>query len=71
MTGVQTCALPISNARAGVEGGNWSALVFANNVFNKVAEINNAYQINVNVPTYNRVTMAQPLTIGVDLSYRF
>ena len=45
--------------------------MFATNVFNKVAEINNAYQINVNVPTYNRVTMAQPLTIGADLSYRF
>jgi iron complex outermembrane recepter protein len=61
----------LTNARAGIEGNNWSALVFATNVFNKVAEINNAYQINVNVPTYNRVTMAQPLTIGVDLSYRF
>jgi iron complex outermembrane recepter protein len=60
----------LTNFRMGFEGGNWSAMLFANNVANKVAYLSNAYQINVNIPTFSRITVAQPLTIGIDLTYR-
>jgi iron complex outermembrane recepter protein len=59
----------LTNLRLGAEGNKWTATLFARNLFNKVAYINNAYQINLNVPTYNRVTVAQPLTVGIDLTY--
>jgi hypothetical protein len=35
-----------------------------------VALLTNASAINVNVPTFNRTAMAQPLTFGIDLSFR-
>jgi iron complex outermembrane receptor protein len=57
--------------RTGVEGDHWSAVLFANNVFNTRAVLNNVEQISVNLPTFNREAVSQPLTIGVDLIYRF
>jgi len=57
--------------RTGVETKRWSAILFAKNLFNKSAYLNNINQISVNLPTYNRVSVSQPLTIGIDLSYRF
>jgi hypothetical protein len=54
-----------------VESDHWSAMVFARNVFNDKAVLTNAFQINLNVPTFNREVISQPLTIGVDLSYHF
>ena len=39
-------------------------------VGNRVALLTNASAINVNVPTFNRTAMAQPLTFGIDLSFR-
>lgn len=61
----------LTQIRAGVEGEHWSALVFAKNVFNKTALLNNITQIAVNLPTYDRVAVSQPLTVGIDLSYHF
>jgi iron complex outermembrane recepter protein len=57
--------------RTGVEAEHWSAVLFANNVFNKRAVLNNVQQISVNLPTFNREAVSQPLTIGIDLIYRF
>ncbi|MGO9993599.1 MAG: hypothetical protein ACLPTF_13950, partial [Steroidobacteraceae bacterium] len=45
--------------------------VFANNVTNKHASLDNMIQLTLPSPEYNRVETNQPLTIGVDLSYRF
>ena len=59
------------NLRFGLEAAQWAASLFVNNVTNKTALLTNAPAINVNVGTFNRVTMAQPLTFGIDLSYRF
>jgi outer membrane receptor protein involved in Fe transport len=61
----------LTNLRAGVEGGRWSAVVFARNLFNERAILSNGFQINVNVPTFNRAVETQPLTVGVDLRYHF
>jgi iron complex outermembrane recepter protein len=60
----------LTNVRLGVTGGKWTAVLFANNVFNKQAWISYAYQINVGIPTFQRVNTSQPLTIGVDFNYR-
>jgi iron complex outermembrane receptor protein len=60
----------LTNLRAGIEGSNWTVALFANNVTNRVALLTNASAINVNVQTFNRTAMAQPLTFGIDLSFR-
>ena len=61
----------LTNLRAGLEGGRWSAMLFVNNVANKLAYYSNSPAINVNVPTFNRTSVSQPLTFGIDMSYHF
>jgi iron complex outermembrane recepter protein len=61
----------LTNARAGVEGDHWSAVLFVNNLADKRAKLNNITQDAVNMPTYNRVAVTQPRTVGIDLNYKF
>ncbi|MFX8477719.1 hypothetical protein ABTL82_19895, partial [Acinetobacter baumannii] len=61
----------LTNLRAGVESDHWTAMLFARNVFNKRAILTNAFQINLNIPTFNRMVVSQPLTFGLDLNYHF
>ncbi len=61
----------LTNLRAGLEGDKWTAALFVTNVANKVALLSNSPAINVNVHTFNRTSVSQPLTFGVDLSYKF
>lgn len=61
----------LTNIRAGLQGKNWSAVVFVNNVANKRALLNDITQAAENLATFNRIAVSQPLTAGVDLSYRF
>jgi len=62
----------LTNLRAGITSREgWSAYLFANNVFNKHASLDNMIQLTLSSPEYNRMETNQPLTIGVDLSYRF
>ena len=61
----------LTNLRAGVDGGRWSAVLFVNNVADKRALLNNVTQDANNLATYNRVAVSQPRTTGVDLNYRF
>jgi outer membrane receptor protein involved in Fe transport len=61
----------LTNARAGIEGQNWSAVLFVNNVADKRALLNDVTQDAVNLPTYNRIAVSQPRTAGIDISYRF
>ena len=63
-------AYDLTNIRAGVEGSNWTAVLFANNVTNRLALLTNSPAINVNVSTFNRTAVEQPLTFGIDLTYR-
>ena len=60
----------LSSLRVGVDGSGWTATVFASNVFDKVAWLSYAYQINVGIPTFRRVSMAPPRTVGVEFTYR-
>jgi len=59
----------LTNLRAGVEGSHWAAMMFVNNVTNKMALLTNSPAINVNVATYNRTAVSQPMTVGIDLTY--
>ena len=61
----------LTNARAGIEGQNWSAVLFVNNIADKRALLNDVTQDAVNLPTYNRIAVSQPRTAGIDISYRF
>ena len=62
-------AYDLTNIRAGVEASHWSALFFVDNATNRVALLTNSPAINVNVGTFNRTAMSQPLTFGIDLTY--
>ena len=61
----------LTNLRIGVEAGHWSVMAFARNLTNERALLTNAFQINLNIPTFNRTVISQPLTVGVDLNYHF
>jgi iron complex outermembrane receptor protein len=61
----------LTNFRAGVQAGHWSAVAFVRNLTNERAYLSNAFQINLNIPTFNRVVISQPLTVGVDLNFHF
>jgi iron complex outermembrane recepter protein len=61
----------LTNVRGGVEADHWSAYLFLNNLTDKRAYLNNATADAINLPTFNRVAVSQPRTVGVDLNYRF
>ena len=61
----------LTNVRGGLEGKNWSAVLFVNNVANKRALINDVTQAAENLATFNRIAVSQPLTAGIDLNYKF
>ena len=61
----------LTNVRAGVDGGSWSAVLFINNVADKRALLNNITQDAANLPDFNRIAVSQPRTAGIDLNYRF
>jgi hypothetical protein len=46
-------------------------VLFATNLLNKRALLNEVTQVSINLPTDNRVAVNQPLTIGIDLNDHF
>jgi len=63
-------AYDLTNLRAGVEGDRWSAMMFVNNFSDRLAQISNAYQINVGIATFQRAAVAPPRTIGLEFNYK-
>jgi iron complex outermembrane recepter protein len=62
----------LTNIRAGIHSGaGWGAALFANNVFNKQAYLENMTQLTLTNASFNRVITNQPLTVGADLTYTF
>jgi iron complex outermembrane recepter protein len=60
------------NVRAGVKlRDKWSATVFVNNLTNKHAQLESMFTENEPQPSFTRIETNQPLTGGVDLTYRF
>jgi iron complex outermembrane recepter protein len=62
----------LTNIRAGIHSDSgWGAALFANNLFNKQAYLENMTQLTLTNASFNRVITNQPLTFGVDLTYTF
>ncbi len=61
----------LTNIRAGVDMGRWSAVLFVNNVADKRVLLNNVTQDATNVADWNRIAVSQPRTAGIDLNIRF
>jgi outer membrane receptor protein involved in Fe transport len=69
---VQLPGYGLTNLRAGIQAADgWSAMLFVNNAFNKHAQLENLFQELEATTSFNRVVTNQPLTAGVDLTYRF
>jgi hypothetical protein len=55
-----------------VAEGKWTCALFVNNLTNKHAAISsNNTSFQFNTPGYARYSTNQPLTGGIDLSYKF
>jgi outer membrane receptor protein involved in Fe transport len=61
----------LTDARISLSKDRWTVAVFANNVFNKHAELSYLNINSFNLYSYNRVVTNQPRTIGVDLSVKY
>ena len=60
------------NVRAGLKSREtWSATLFVNNLTNNHAQLESMFTENEPQPSFTRIETNQPLTAGVDLSYRF
>jgi outer membrane receptor protein involved in Fe transport len=68
----QMPAYDLINVRTGVKfGTTWSATLFVNNLTNKHAQLESMFTENEPQPDFTRIITNQPLTAGVDMSYRF
>jgi outer membrane receptor protein involved in Fe transport len=62
----------LTNLRAGIQSTDgWGAAVFVNNLFNEHAQLESLFQETLPSASFNRIVTNQPLTAGVDLTYRF
>ena len=64
------------NLRFGISGeanagATWSAALFANNLLNKQVLLDPQPNQGVQTAAFQRYTVNQPLTAGIDLTYRF
>ena len=71
-TYIQLPSYDLINLRAGIRfRDTWSATLFVNNATNKRAQLESMFAENEPQPDFTRIVTNQPLTAGVDLSYRF
>ena len=69
---VPMAAYDLTNLRVGLKLRNaWTGSLFVNNLFNKHAQLESLYTENLASAAFNQIVTNQPLTAGVDLSYRF
>ena len=65
-------AYDLTNIRAGIKYRDaWSATLFVDNLFNKHAQLESLYPENLGDASFNRIVTNQPLTGGIDLTYKF
>ena len=65
----QTGDYTLAGMRLGVDTENWSASLYANNLFDERAAINWTVESRPGIP--DRILTTQPRTIGVNLQYQF
>jgi iron complex outermembrane recepter protein len=68
---VHLASYDLTNLRFGVQEDNWSVMVFATNLLNKRVLLDPQPQIDIALSSWQRYTVNQPLTVGIDLNYRF
>ncbi len=62
----------LTNMRVGITSSDgWGAALFVNNLFNKKAQLESLFQETLPSASFNRIVTNQPLTAGLDLTYRF
>jgi outer membrane receptor protein involved in Fe transport len=62
----------LTNVRAGIESDRgWSATLFVNNLFNKQVELEYMFAESLPAADFNRIMTNQPLTAGIDFTYRY
>jgi len=64
-------AFDLTKLRFGVQAGNWSAMLFVDNLLNKAVLEDPQPQIDLALLSFQRYTVSQPLTAGIDLNYKF
>ena len=57
--------------RLGVETVRWSAILFVDNLTNKMALLSDTGALSANISILNRIATNQPRTIGADLNFKF
>jgi outer membrane receptor protein involved in Fe transport len=61
----------LTNIRVGIHSADgWGASLFVNNLFNKHAQLESLFQETLPSASFNRIVTNQPLTAGIDLTYR-
>ena len=69
---VPMAAYDLTNIRTGLKIRDaWNVSLFVNNLFNKHAQLESLYTENLASAAFNQIVTNQPLTAGVDLSYKF
>jgi hypothetical protein len=67
-----TVSVMLASFRAGVKfRDTWSATLIVNNLTNKHAQLESMFTENEPQSDFTRIETNQPLTGGVDLTYRF
>jgi iron complex outermembrane recepter protein len=64
-------AYDVINAQVGTERGPWRVYLFGNNITDKRILVSDDNSLSLNIPSYNRISEGIPLTIGLNLSYKF
>ena len=54
-----------------VSAARWSAVLFVNNLADKRALLSDSTADAINLPTFNRIAVSQPRTVGIDFNYHF
>jgi iron complex outermembrane recepter protein len=61
----------LANLRVGVAGGQWTAMAYVNNLANKRTVLDPQPQIDLQMNAFVRYLVNQPITAGLDLTYKF
>ena len=68
---VPMASYSLTNLRAGIQSSaGWTATIFVNNLFDEHAQLESLFQECLPSAAFNRIVTNQPLTAGIDLTFR-
>ena len=70
-TAINLPSYGIVNLRAGLRTDRWTAALFVDNATNKQVLLDPLPQINLAIPQFTRYIVNQPVTFGLDVTYKF